>query len=66
MNNDTPFHFKSVRLGQDRAEAISAIEGQLLTSEQRLRLKSWESSGLSPEQQRAEILRLYRQGISLK
>jgi uncharacterized damage-inducible protein DinB len=53
-------------LRQERAEAISAIEGQILTDEQRRRINAWEKSGLSPEQQRAEILSHYRSGFPVK
>lgn len=42
-----------------RAEVISAIEGQVLTDEQRKRFAEWEAAGLTPEQQRVEILLLY-------
>ncbi len=31
-----------------------------------MRLKDWESAGLTLDQQRAEILRRYRQGIASK
>jgi hypothetical protein len=48
-------------LGTSRAEAISAIEGQFLTEEQRNRLSAWESEKLSTQQQRAEILSFYKQ-----
>ena len=53
-------------LRQERAEAISAIEGQILTDEQRRRISVWEKNGLSPEQQRAEILSHYRSGFPVK
>jgi hypothetical protein len=53
-------------LGQIRAEAISAIEGQVLTEEQRSRFRKWDAASLSPEQQRSEIMRLYRKGAALK
>lgn len=59
-NNDTAI------LRQERAEAISAIEGQILTDEQRRRISAWEKTGLSPEQQRVEILSLYRAGFPVK
>jgi hypothetical protein len=53
-------------LGQVRAEAISAIEGQVLTEEQRRRFREWDAASLSPAQQRAEIMRLYQEGAALK
>jgi hypothetical protein len=43
-----------------RAEAISAIEGQVLSGEQRDRFREWEAALLSPEQQRAQIMRIYK------
>lgn len=55
----------ATQLGRMRAEAISAIEGQVLTDEQRRRFAVWEAAGLTPEQQRAEILRLYQQSSDL-
>jgi hypothetical protein len=53
-------------LGQIRAEAISAIEGQILSEEQRSRFREWDAASLSAEQQRAEIMRLYLKGAALK
>jgi hypothetical protein len=53
-------------LGRIRAEAISAIEGQVLTDEQRKRFAEWDAAALTPEQQRVEILRLYKRDVDLK
>ncbi len=54
------------QLGRARAEAISAIEGQVLTDEQRKRFAEWEAAALTPEQQRVEIRRLYKSGVDIK
>lgn len=55
-----------VQLGRGRAEAISAIEGQVLTDEQRKRFAEWEAAALTPEQQRVEIFRFYKQSDVVK
>ncbi len=54
------------QLGRARAEAISAIESQVPTSEQRMRFAEWEAAALTPEQQRVEILRFYKSGVDFK
>jgi hypothetical protein len=54
------------QLGSSRAEAISAIEGQVLTNEQRKRFAEWEAAALTPDQQRVEILRLYKPSVNVK
>jgi hypothetical protein len=66
MTHISAFKVLETSLGQLRAEAISAIEGQLLTEEQRIRFREWDAASLSSEQQRAEIMRLYHQGAALK
>ena len=53
-------------LGRARAEAISAIEGQVLTEEQRERFAKWDAAALTPEQQRVEIMRFYKPSVNLK
>jgi hypothetical protein len=66
MTQSRKFNFPETSLGQVRAEAISAIEGQILTEEQRNRFREWDAASLNPAQQRAEIMRLYQQGAALK
>jgi hypothetical protein len=65
MNSINVFNMPHSSLGQSRAEAISAIEGQILSVEQRMRFREWDAASLSPEQQRAEIMRLYQNGLAL-
>lgn len=65
MTNSRAIKISESSLGQIRAEAISAIEGQVLTEEQRSRFREWDAASLSPAQQRAEIMCLYQQGSAL-
>jgi hypothetical protein len=46
-------------LGENRALALSAIEGQILDAEQQRRFASWKLAGLSPAQMRIEIRKCY-------
>lgn len=66
MNQVARKFAEKFELGPARAEAISAIEGQILSDEQRLKFAQWELKGLTPEQQRAEILRLFQNSADLK
>jgi hypothetical protein len=60
MSNAKSLKVTETSLGRMRAEAISAIEGQVLSGEQRDRFRKWEAALLSPEQQRAQIMRIYK------
>lgn len=59
QNNNSALVYIST-LGRNRAEAISAIEGQVLTEELRLRFAEWAEAALTPEQQRLQIIQLYK------
>jgi hypothetical protein len=47
-------------LGRDRFAKISAIEGIKLTPAMKKRAKEFDALGLSSEERRKEILKLYR------
>jgi hypothetical protein len=48
-------------LGAKAFAAISAVEGLKMSAASKKRFRTFKSRGLTPDEQRAEILRVYRQ-----